>query len=346
MATSGRKSVYGPDSNLKYVTTYFRKAFVVEDASKLTNAVINLLRDDGAVVYLNGTEVVRSNMPTVSTSATLASPTVDTTNETTFFTSRISNTPFRTGTNVLAVEIHQSGRTSSDISFDLALTAGIRLQAVRPTFLQQPESQMALVGDTVAFHAVLAGTPPINYRWRFNGTFVAPGQIESPTLTLTNVQLTNTGNYSLVISNPAAPVVFSATAALNVMADVDSDRMGDVWELLHAFRPDDPADADGDADEDGMSNRGEFQAGTNPRDAQSVLKIDAITATTNGINLQFMAVSNRSYSVLYGDNSASTSSWVRLTNSLGRSTNRLETILDGQRTNEQRFYRLVSPKAP
>ena len=334
---------FGPDSQLKFVTTYFRKTFVLEDASKLTNASVHLVRDDGAIVYLNGTEVVRSNMPPSSTSATLALNPVDGTNESTFFTSRINSTLLRTGTNVVAVEIHQSGRASSDISFDLALTAGLRVQAVRPTFLQQPESQFALVGDTVAFTVSVVGTPPINYRWRFNGSFVAPGQFETSSLTLTNVQLTNTGMYSLLVSNPATPALFSAQAALSVMADMDADRMGDAWEAFYGFASNEPADAASDADDDGMSNRDEFIAGTNPRDSQSFLKIDAIAPATNGFNLQFTAVSNRSYSVLYRDN-APAGSWLRLTNALGRNTNRIEVVVDPARTNGQRWYRLTSPK--
>src|SRR5205807_9318114 len=54
---------YGPDPNNKYVTTYFRAAFTVADPTAFAALQINLIRDDGAVVYLNGTEVFRSNMP-------------------------------------------------------------------------------------------------------------------------------------------------------------------------------------------------------------------------------------------------------------------------------------------
>src|SRR6185503_3862376 len=54
---------YGPDINNKYVTTYYRKSFNVADASVLTNLLLRLQRDDGAVVYLNGVEIFRSNLP-------------------------------------------------------------------------------------------------------------------------------------------------------------------------------------------------------------------------------------------------------------------------------------------
>ena len=54
---------YGPDPNNKYITTYFRRALFVPDASRVKSLTARLLRNDGAVVYLNGVEVLRDNMP-------------------------------------------------------------------------------------------------------------------------------------------------------------------------------------------------------------------------------------------------------------------------------------------
>src|SRR5688500_14326876 len=47
---------YGPSSSSRYMTTYFRASFTVADPSQVEELVLELLRDDGAVVYLNGTE--------------------------------------------------------------------------------------------------------------------------------------------------------------------------------------------------------------------------------------------------------------------------------------------------
>jgi len=337
---------YGGNPNAKFITTYFRKSFVLEDATKLTNAIIHLLRDDGAAVYLNGTQVVRSNLIGTATYTTPASASVADEEETSFFASRINSALLVTGTNVLAVEVHQSSATSSDVSFDLALTADLRLAAVRPAIVQHPESLMALVGDTVSFSVAATGTPPLYYRWRFNSGFIATSQPQTSTLTLTNVQLTNAGLYSVIVTNSANTVgVLSLRGALNVMTDADGDRMGDAWEDLHGFSTNTVSDATGDADGDGMNNREEFLAGTNPRDPVSFLKIDSITALPNSISLGFTAVSNRSYSVLYREHAA-TAPWRRLTNAPGLTTNRIETILDTQGTNRHRWYRLVTPKEP
>lgn len=54
---------FGSDSSNKYTTTYFRHQFTISNATTYTELQLDLLRDDGAVIYLNGVEVVRDNMP-------------------------------------------------------------------------------------------------------------------------------------------------------------------------------------------------------------------------------------------------------------------------------------------
>ena len=114
---------YGPDGNNKYTTSYFRKTFFVQDALAFDRLKISLLRDDGAVIYLNGTEILRNNMPagTVSNS-TFSSSAVGDANEYTYFTFELSSQALISGTNVLAAEIHQCNLTSTDLSFNLALS--------------------------------------------------------------------------------------------------------------------------------------------------------------------------------------------------------------------------------
>ena len=121
---------FGPNSGNKYATTYFRRSFVVKGVSSVKELTVKLLRDDGGVVYLNGTEVFRSNMPEGDIAfQTLASGVVGSTDETTFFEKAADPALLREGTNVVAVEIHQVSRTSSsDISFDLELS-GLALPA-------------------------------------------------------------------------------------------------------------------------------------------------------------------------------------------------------------------------
>jgi acid phosphatase type 7 len=113
---------YGPNASNKYITTYFRRSFSVVDRSAFSGLTLRLLRDDGAVVYLNGVEIMRSNMPAGTIGyRTLASTAIGGADENAFVSATVGTGALVNGTNVLAVEVHQSGVTSSDLSFDLEL---------------------------------------------------------------------------------------------------------------------------------------------------------------------------------------------------------------------------------
>ena len=116
---------YGPDPNNKYVTTYFRQAFeVTGDPSEYTTLNVQLLADDGAVLYLNGTEVARDNMPGGAIDyLTLASSIQLNDIENDYVSHPIDPALLVGGTNYLAVEVHQFTVDSADLGFDLELVA-------------------------------------------------------------------------------------------------------------------------------------------------------------------------------------------------------------------------------
>lgn len=115
---------FGPDPNNKYPTCYFRHAFTVSDPAAITELVVELLRDDGAIVYLNGKELLRDNMPAGLVQYTdFASTAVGGASESQFYNFPLAPTGLMAGTNLLAVEVHQSGANSTDVSFNLALRA-------------------------------------------------------------------------------------------------------------------------------------------------------------------------------------------------------------------------------
>jgi hypothetical protein len=109
----------------RQITTYFRRAFVISNKTDLTGLSVRLLRDDGAVVYLNNTEVFRSNMTNGPIAYnTLALANASSADETTnFHATNVSVSLLALGTNLLAVEVHQASASSSDLSFDLELLA-------------------------------------------------------------------------------------------------------------------------------------------------------------------------------------------------------------------------------
>lgn len=113
---------YGSDLNNKYITTYFRKSFNVANAAAVSGLDLSLLIDDGAVIYINGTEVARYNMPAGTINyLTQAVNTIGGADESTFHDIPIGGGALVNGTNVIAVEVHQSVPDSSDISFDLKM---------------------------------------------------------------------------------------------------------------------------------------------------------------------------------------------------------------------------------
>jgi hypothetical protein len=161
---------FGPDANNKFVTTYFRKAFTVADASAITSLNLRLLRDDGAVVYLNGTEIYRNNMPTGTISnTTFASSAIE--DDDTFFTATVNPALLSTGNNVIAVEIHQATASSSDISFNFELS-GTSTTTYRPAArrARQPDRDGGVVH---AGEPVLAG--PLQQRVRVQDRTLADG---------------------------------------------------------------------------------------------------------------------------------------------------------------------------
>ncbi|HET6407265.1 MAG TPA: hypothetical protein VFG14_05245, partial [Chthoniobacteraceae bacterium] len=107
------------------ITTYFRRIFNVADPRKYRALTLRLMRDDGAVVWLNGTELARSNMPLTGDIGwgTSASSGVSGTAENVFVNHELDARGLRVGINVLAVELHQFGDQSTDLSFDLELSA-------------------------------------------------------------------------------------------------------------------------------------------------------------------------------------------------------------------------------
>ena len=112
---------YGPDENRKFITTYFRHRFQVMKRPA-NRCVLLLCVDDGAVVYLNGRELLRQHMPSGKIDfLTTANVIVDGSEESEYSRFEFDSSLLREGSNLLAAEVHQAYPESSDLRFDLAL---------------------------------------------------------------------------------------------------------------------------------------------------------------------------------------------------------------------------------
>jgi len=218
-----------------------------------------------------------------------------------------------------------------------------------PTIVLHPIAQGVPAGSTVTLSVGVTNvaTLPITYRWRKGNGSIATNTLNSyfDYYTINNVQ---GGNFSsniwdCIITNPSKPTgLQTARVPVYAIADSDGDGIPDDWEIANGFDPNSSADALLDSDGDGMKNRDEYIAGTDPHNPLSYLKVDSITPQ-GGASLNFQAVSNRTYSVLYSDSLPPT--WAKLISVPARATNWSATVTDpsGRPT---RYYRLQTPLTP
>jgi hypothetical protein len=141
----------GP-ADRRNVTTYFRHAFDVADPSFYKNALLRLMRADGAIVYLNGSEIYRVNLPTRAVSAgTTATRQVTGLERDVFFPVKIDPAKLKRGQNVLAAEIHANSPKSADIRFDLELFANVAGNGFPPdiAFAAPADAAVFQTGETI-----------------------------------------------------------------------------------------------------------------------------------------------------------------------------------------------------
>ena len=182
---------YGSSSSNKYITTYFRKRIQIPGFSQLDLYRLSIKMDDGAVVYVNGREAGRINMPAGTIEyATLAAASVP--NATIYQHLNIPSDYFKEGENTIAVEIHQNAANSSDISFNLELRAGripsgflstsktIELPMIqaRSILAISEDQDLCLLPDTISSELILSADCSPYYS-RGNVLITKTGRLES-----------------------------------------------------------------------------------------------------------------------------------------------------------------------
>lgn len=113
-------------------------------------------------------------------------------------------------------EISLYGRALSDAEIQEIFNAGADgkcLPQTAPIIVKQPEGGTATEGDGVTFTVGAAGMPPLSFQWQLNGNDLLGAT--SPRLVLPNVQLSDAGDYSVMVSNSFG-VTPSSNATLTV----------------------------------------------------------------------------------------------------------------------------------
>lgn len=255
--TTLRQGPSGMTSATKYITYYFRRSFEVSGAAAVQSLNLNILRDDGVVVYINGQEVARQNMPAgVIDYLTNSSAIVSGSDETTYFPSVASPLPvLNDGINTIAVELHQRDNASSDLAFDLELISltppgpppTVALSAPLDAATFTAPATIPIAADAADSDGTITkveffngseklgedSTAPYTFDWAIvpQGSYVltaratdSSGQSTTSSPVNISVGAPNTAAPTVSITSPANNAGFIAPATINIVADAsDSD---------------------------------------------------------------------------------------------------------------------------
>ncbi|MBI5387028.1 MAG: M36 family metallopeptidase [Verrucomicrobia bacterium] len=161
-----------------YITFYFRSGLTLDDTNRLATVTAMLKRDDGAVVYINGVEAFRDNMPSSGRLdyLTQASSIVSGAEETNAVSHAMNPSLFVQGTNLIAVELHQRRNgapfpgPSPDLFFDLALTARTNTGNMAPkaiTWTTPSDFDVAHAPTNLLLRASASDESPLSVRVKF-----------------------------------------------------------------------------------------------------------------------------------------------------------------------------------
>jgi hypothetical protein len=202
----------------------------------------------------------------------------------------------------------------------------------------------ATMGAVVSVSAAGSGNPlPFAWEWRRGSQPLITNTVNErfDFFSFTNANAVGgTQLYRVILRSLSG----QAAVAFNVITLVDSDGDGipDVWEQQY-FGGTNAANPALDADGDGVSNGGEYTAGTNPTNAASFLRV-SLDSTSGQPAVVFGAEADRTYSVQFSDDLGA-GFWSRLADVLARTNSRVEVIPDPV-AGTNRFYRAVTPRQP
>jgi hypothetical protein len=248
-------------------------------------------------------------------------------------------------------------------------TAGVRLIRARLTdpaaaaALAVPLGLRVIVPDAAA--ATLAVTPPIDPAYTLTNTTVLAGSASDTSGVLwvtVNGQLVATTNafthwscglgplaigtneITIVACDKAAPPNLHTNLHRIVYAagefDGDADGLPDAWELSCLGAVDAPdGGANADPDGDGLTNAQEYHSGTDPRNAASVLRVEALIGSGSELRLSFRTVPGKHYCI-EGKSALTTDMWTVLVTNLAGDGSVIDWVDPMTPTAAQRFYRL------
>ena len=202
---SGRTPICSPTAGNKYTAYYFRNTVsftALELSTTFYNIQLNLKRNDGIVVYINGLERIRDNMPVGAVNyGTLASANIAV-GAAELVSYTLSPSFFSAGVNTIAVEVHLRATNSTDMSFDMEVLGLQNNNTFNSSSadLNLPRcSQLLFAG---LYWGASQGTNGTNVAWRVGETNVKlkiPGAGSYTTITSTQT------DYHDAVISPGLP---------------------------------------------------------------------------------------------------------------------------------------------
>lgn len=180
------------------LSAQFRTSFAVTNPGTVTNGTISVLANDGVIVYLNGAEIGRANLPTgtiTQNSYATAAPrsTTAAANPVTF---TVPSTLLVSGTNVIAASSHANYRSTPDITFGLSFSA----ERGTPPAAPAPVSVTGSATDSTTVALAWShpsGSTATEYRVSRNGSQIATVPASAPGYTDTGLAASTTYTYSV-----------------------------------------------------------------------------------------------------------------------------------------------------
>ena len=210
------------------ITQYFVRHFNVDDPGAGQQLALALKRDDGAAVYLNGTEIARSNLPSGAlTATTYPSSTATTADATTWRQFSAPAALLNAGDNVLAVELHQDSRSDTHAVFDATLAFSTPTEQNPPTrptvtLASATDSSIALQWTTATDDTGIAG-----YVVRRNGALVT--FTTAPSLTDTGLTSQTPYGYEVTAVDTSGNASTPGLLAASTTGSIALSSTGDVW---------------------------------------------------------------------------------------------------------------------
>ncbi len=199
------------------ITTYFRTPFNLQASPGDLQFFLTHVVDDGAVFYLNGAEILRFNMPAGAINyQTLAASIVG--NVSRIGPVSITAPSFRSGGNLIAVELHQTQIDDAFKIFGLQLDAKVESYAVGPVIIASgPTDQTVIEGQPATFHVAQAGGT--TFQWQSNNVNIAGATNASYNIASVNTNMD--GAQFHVTVNGVSSSALSSNATLHVISDTN-----------------------------------------------------------------------------------------------------------------------------